>query len=64
MSDLPGYDAWKLRAPGDGPYDEPDEPEEDEEIEPDEDYDPTPWCSGCGARKQSDCHCGPIAEND
>jgi hypothetical protein len=28
------------------------------------DYDPTPWCGGCGARKRSDCHCGPIAEND
>lgn len=28
------------------------------------DYDPTPWCSGCGARKRSDCHCGPIADND
>lgn len=28
------------------------------------DYDPTPWCNGCGARKRSDCHCGPLAEND
>lgn len=28
------------------------------------DYDPTPWCTGCGARKRSDCHCGPIAENE
>jgi hypothetical protein len=28
------------------------------------DYDPTPWCSYCGARKKSDCHCGPVAEND
>lgn len=28
------------------------------------DYDPTPWCSGCGARRKSDCHCGPLAEND
>lgn len=27
-------------------------------------HDPTPWCSGCGAMKQKDCHCGPIAEND
>ena len=26
--------------------------------------DPTPWCSGCGARKQADCHCGPIARNE
>ena len=26
--------------------------------------DPTPWCSGCGAIRKSDCHCGPIAEND
>jgi hypothetical protein len=30
----------------------------------DPDYDPTPWCSGCGAMKKSDCHCGPIAENE
>jgi hypothetical protein len=29
-----------------------------------ENYDPTPWCSGCGAMKQSACKCGPIAEND
>lgn len=28
------------------------------------DYDPTPWCGGCGARNRSDCHCGPIAENE
>ena len=27
-------------------------------------FDPTPWCSGCGAMKRSDCHCGPIAENN
>jgi hypothetical protein len=26
--------------------------------------DPTPWCSGCGAMKRTDCHCGPIAENE
>lgn len=31
MSELPGYDAWKTRAPGDGPYEEPpDEPLEEE----------------------------------
>ena len=29
-----------------------------------ENYDPTPWCNGCGARRQTDCHCGPIAENE
>ena len=28
------------------------------------DYDPTPWCSGCGAMRKVDCHCGPIAENE
>jgi len=28
------------------------------------DYDPTPWCSGCGARSRTDCHCGAIAENE
>jgi len=32
------------------------------EIDPD--YDPTPWCSGCGAMKAKQCHCGPRAEND
>jgi len=30
---LVGYDQWKLRAPGDGPYDYRDEPEEDEDEE-------------------------------
>ena len=28
------------------------------------DYDPTPWCTGCGARRRVDCHCGPLADND
>ena len=28
------------------------------------DYDPTPWCNGCGAMRQVDCHCGPIADNE
>lgn len=27
-------------------------------------HDPTPWCHICGAREKSQCHCGPIAEND
>lgn len=27
-------------------------------------YDPTPWCSGCGARRKSDCHCGPLDPMD
>lgn len=27
-------------------------------------YDPTPWCSGCGAKEAKNCHCEPIAEND
>lgn len=26
--------------------------------------DPTPWCSGCGAMRKADCHCGPIADNE
>lgn len=30
----------------------------------DPNYDPTPWCSGCGAMKKKDCHCGPLAENE
>lgn len=29
-----------------------------------EDIDPTPWCMGCGARREADCDCGPIAENN
>jgi hypothetical protein len=28
------------------------------------DEDPTPWCNQCGARKQVQCKCGPIAENE
>lgn len=29
------------------------------------DYDPTPWCSGCGAMRKRDCHCGgPIDPMD
>jgi hypothetical protein len=28
------------------------------------DEDPTPWCNQCGARKQAQCKCGPIAENE
>lgn len=28
------------------------------------DPDPTPWCSGCGAKRERDCKCGPIAAND
>lgn len=27
-------------------------------------YDPTPWCAGCGARFSDQCECGPIAENN
>jgi hypothetical protein len=30
-------------------------------FEPD---DPTPWCSGCGAMRKTDCHCGPLADNE
>lgn len=28
------------------------------------DYDPTPYCSGCGSRTKSGCHCGSLARND
>jgi hypothetical protein len=27
-------------------------------------YDPTPWCSSCGAMRKANCDCGPIADND
>lgn len=30
----------------------------------DGDYDPTPWCNACGAMRQQDCDCGPIADNE
>lgn len=26
--------------------------------------DPSPWCSYCKVKKQKDCKCGPIAENE
>ncbi len=29
-----------------------------------DEYDPTPWCMGCGSMTQSGCNCGPIAENN
>jgi hypothetical protein len=35
-----------------------------DETERPEDTDPTPWCNGCGAMKQANCDCGPIAENE
>lgn len=28
------------------------------------DYDPTPYCSSCGAKTKQNCKCGPIAENE
>lgn len=34
------------------------------EKEHGEPFDPTPWCIGCGAMKESSCHCGPIVENN
>lgn len=30
----------------------------------DDDYDPTPYCSHCGAMRRSNCDCGPIPDND
>lgn len=27
-------------------------------------YDPTPWCSICGARTSKQCNCPPIADNE
>lgn len=29
-----------------------------------EEYDPTPYCSGCGAMRKRQCDCGPIADNE
>ena len=28
------------------------------------DYDPTPWCSGCGSMTRAKCDCGPRADNE
>lgn len=38
----------------------------DHEFDPAQtgDYDPTPWCHGCGSMTKAGCNCGPIAEND
>jgi len=30
----------------------------------DKNYDPTPWCTACGARRQAECKCGEIADNE
>jgi len=27
-------------------------------------YDPSVWCSACGAKSAKKCKCGPIAKND
>ena len=29
-----------------------------------EEPDPTPYCHACGAMKEHDCDCGPLAENE
>ena len=29
-----------------------------------EEIDPTPYCSHCGAKRKINCNCGPIAENN
>ncbi len=28
------------------------------------DFDPTPYCAICRAKKEADCKCGPIADNE
>ncbi len=30
----------------------------------DEEEDPTPYCAICRAKKEADCKCGPIADNE
>lgn len=27
-------------------------------------FDPSPYCQYCGARRKEDCNCGPIADNN
>ena len=29
-----------------------------------DEYDPTPYCAGCGAMARAKCDCGPIADNE
>ena len=53
MSDLPGYDAWKTRAPGDGPFDEIEEPAECRCAHPEPvlvDHGLSSMCEKCGQR--------------
>jgi hypothetical protein len=33
-------------------------------IKSKDNYDPTPYCSACGAMEIKKCHCGPIADNE
>lgn len=32
--------------------------------ETNEEYDPTPYCSGCKTMTKTKCNCGPIADNE
>ena len=38
--------------------------EEDECGFEGEDYDPTPWCTGCWSMTKANCNCGETAENN
>jgi hypothetical protein len=29
-----------------------------------QDVDPTPYCNACGAKRKSQCNCGPVADNE
>ena len=42
----------------------PDCADELEEDEDDPNYDPSPYCSHCGAQTKASCDCGPIPRND
>ena len=38
--------------------------DEDGDPSVDSDYDPTPYCSWCGAKTAKNCDCGPISPDD
>lgn len=39
-------------------------PDTQEGPDDDGDFDPSPYCSHCGAMKKNVCSCGPIPDND
>lgn len=44
-------------------YDESALDRDMDELLADDSYDGAPWCQYCGAKRERDCDCGPIASN-